>query len=51
MKKTIRITFNAPLVLGFALACTAVTIIRLASGGATDRVFATWASSFSHSSL
>ena len=46
MKKKIRITFNAPLVLGFALACTAVTVIRLVAGGATDRVFATWASSW-----
>ena len=48
MKKKIRITFNAPLVLGFALACTAVTIIRLATGGATDRLFATYASSWSN---
>ena len=47
MKKKIRITFNAPLVLGFALLCTAVTIIRLTAGDGTDRFFATYASSWS----
>ena len=47
MKKKIRITFNAPLVLCFALLCTAVTIIRLAAGDGIDRFFATYASSWS----
>ena len=46
MKKKIRITFNAPLVLSFALACTVATIIRLIVGDATDRIFATYASSW-----
>ena len=46
MKKKIRITFNAPLVLCFALLCTAVTIIRLAAGDGIDRVFSTYASSW-----
>ena len=46
MKNKIRITFNAPLVLSFALACTVATIIRLIVGDATDRIFATYASSW-----
>lgn len=46
MKKKIRITFNAPLVLGFALVCTAVTIIRLTTGNWTDRFFATYTASW-----
>ena len=46
MKKKIRISFNAPLVLSFALACTVATIIRLIVGDATDRIFATYASSW-----
>ena len=46
MKKKIRITFNSPLVLSFALACTVVTIIRLIAGESTDRIFATYGSSW-----
>ena len=46
MKKKISITFNAPLVLSFALACTVVTVIRLAAGDGIDRVFATYAASW-----
>ena len=47
MKKKIRITFNAPLVLCYALLCTAATIIRLVAGDGIDRVFSTYASSWS----
>ena len=46
MKKKIRVTFNAPLVLCFALACTVVTVIRMAAGDAADNVFATYGSSW-----
>jgi GlpG protein len=46
MKPKIRITFNAPLVLSFALACTAATVIRLIAGETADRVFATYRSSW-----
>ena len=46
MKKKTRITFNAPLVLTFALLCTAVTIIRLTVGEGTDRFFATYGASW-----
>ena len=46
MKPKIRITFNALLVLSFALACTAATLIRLIAGEAADRVFATYRSSW-----
>jgi len=46
MKKKIRITFNAPLVLTFAILCTTVTIIRLTAGDGTDRFFATYAASW-----
>lgn len=46
MKKTIRITFNAPLVLSFALVCTAITILRLTVGNGMDRVFATYGASW-----
>lgn len=46
MKKKARVTFNAPLVLGFALVCTAVTVFRLAAGSETDRIFAAYAVSW-----
>ena len=46
MKKKIRITFNSPLVLVYALLCTAVTILRLAVGDGVDRFFATYAASW-----
>ena len=46
LKKKIRITFNSPLVLSFALACTVVTVIRLIAADATDRIFATYRSSW-----
>ena len=43
MKPKIRITFNAPLVLGFALACSAVTLIGSLTGeNSTARLFATY---------
>ena len=48
MKKKLRITFNAPLVLGFALACALVTLAgHLTGEKSTARLFATYASSWS----
>ena len=48
MKQKLKITFNAPLVLGFALVCTAVTLVRqLAGREVTDRLFATYAAPWS----
>ena len=32
MKKRLHLTFNAPLVLGFALACFIVTLVRTIGG-------------------
>ena len=47
MKKKLRITFNAPLVLTFALLCAAATLARAAFGAdSADRVFATYGSSW-----
>ena len=47
MKKKLRITFNAPLVLGFALACALVTLLgHLTGEKSTARFFATYASSW-----
>ena len=46
MKKGLRITFNAPLVLGFALACSIVTLIGSLTGEpSTARLFATYSAS------
>ena len=46
MKKGLRITFNAPLVLGFALACSIVTLIGSLTGeSSTARLFATYSAS------
>lgn len=48
MKKGLRITFNAPLVLGFALACSLVTLIGSLTGeSSTARLFATYSAPFS----
>ena len=47
MKKKLRITFNAPLVLAFALLCTAATLARTVIGAdSVNRVFATYGSSW-----
>lgn len=47
MKKKIRITFNAPLVLTFAMLCAAATLSRAVFGAAgTDRIFATYGASW-----
>lgn len=47
MKKKLRITFNAPLVLTFALLCAAATLARAVFGAdSVDRVFATHGSSW-----
>ena len=47
-QKKLKIVFNAPLVLGFALACTAVTLIGALTGGASTRaLFSTHASPLS----
>lgn len=47
MKKRLRITFNAPLVLGFAFACAAVTLLGEVTGqSSTAKVFSTYASSW-----
>ena len=44
MKKRLKITLNAPLVLGFALACTIVTLLGMITGDATTRAaFTTYA--------
>ncbi len=48
MKKKIRITFNAPLVLGFALLCAAATLAgQLTGNQSTKLLFSTYAFSFS----
>ena len=48
MKKKLRITFNAPLVLGFAIACALVTLAgHLTGESSTAKFFATYASSWS----
>ena len=48
-QKKLKIVFNAPLVLGFALACTAVTLIGALTGGASTRaLFSTHASPLSN---
>ena len=45
MKKRLRITFNAPLVLGFAIACTLVTLLGEITGQSSNaKVFSTYAS-------
>ncbi len=47
MKKKLRITFNAPLVLGFAIACALVTLAgHLTGESSTAKFFATYASSW-----
>jgi len=47
MKKGLRITFNAPLVLGFAIACTLVTLLGEITGQSSNaNVFSTYASSW-----
>ena len=48
MKKPIRITLNAPLVLGFALACTVATLLGALTGESTTvRLFSTYAAPMS----
>ena len=46
MKKKIRITFNAPLVLIFALLCSAATLVIALAGNAGMMIFSTYGSSF-----
>ncbi len=47
MKKKLRITFNAPLVLGFAIACALATLAGSLSGEkSTTLLFSTYASSW-----
>ena len=46
MKKKIRITFNAPLVLIFALLCSAATLVIALAGNAGMMIFSTFGSSF-----
>lgn len=47
MKKKLRITFNAPLVLGFALACLAATLLGQVTGNSSTRsLFSTYRTSF-----
>ena len=47
MKRKLKITFNAPLVLGFAIACAVVTLIgHLTGESSTAKLFATYASSW-----
>ena len=47
MKKKLKVTFNSPLVLGFAIACAAVTLIgHLTGESSTARLFSTYASSW-----
>jgi GlpG protein len=49
MKKKLKNTFNAPLVLGFALACALVTLAgHLTGESSTAKFFATYASSWSN---
>ena len=48
MKKNLRITFNSPLVLGFALACAAVTLLGALTGEKTTALlFSTHTASLS----
>lgn len=47
MKKRLKITLNAPLVLGFALACTVVTLICMVAGDAARIAFSTYRASLS----
>ncbi len=48
MKKKLKITFNSPLVLGFALACAAVALIgQLTGETSTARLFSTYAAPLS----
>ncbi len=48
MKRKLKITFNSPFVLGFALACTLVTLLGALTGEtSTARLFSTYASSLS----
>ncbi len=48
MKKKLKITFNSPFVLAFALACTLVTILGALTGeSSTARLFSTYGSSLS----
>lgn len=37
-KPRLRITFNSPVVLGFALACVAVQVLNILTGGASNRL-------------
>lgn len=47
MKKRIRISFNAPVVLWFAMICAAATLLNyLTKGGANQVIFSTYHSSF-----
>lgn len=48
-KKRIRISFNAPVVLGFALICVAVQILNIITGGASNNaIFSVYRSSFAN---
>ncbi len=48
MKRKLKITFNSPFVLGFALACTLVTLLGALTGeSSTARLFSTYASPLS----
>lgn len=48
-KKSIKITFNAPVVLGFSLCCVAALVLNLLTGGASNRlVFSTYHSSLAN---
>ena len=47
MKRKLRITFNSPLVLGFAIACSAVALIGTLTGeSSTANLFSTYAASW-----
>ncbi len=49
MKKRIRIKYNSPVVLTFAVICLAVTVLGMVSGGAiTQLLFMTYRSSFTN---
>ena len=48
MKKKIRITFNAPLVLIFALLCSAATLVIALAGKTGMMLFSTFGSSFAN---
>lgn len=48
-KKSIKITFNAPVVLGFALCCVAAMVLNILTAGASNRlVFSTYHSSLAN---